>query len=101
MPGESLEYKSTITHIFGKRTHLVERRRVGNHSETTDASIGRLQAYDSAERGRQADRAAGVSAERSQGLVRSDCGGRTTGRTARYAREVPRIPAGKERRVLG
>ena len=69
MAGDGLEHERAVLHVFGKGTDLIERRRVRHHAKATDPSVRRLQAHNPAERGRQADRAAGVGAERSQGLV--------------------------------
>ena len=50
--------------VRGERTDLIERRRERDQAVARDAAVGRLEPDDAAERGRLADRAAGVGAER-------------------------------------
>ncbi len=66
-----------------------------------DDAVGRLEADDAAERGRLADRAAGVGAERERREPRRDRRGRATARAARHARRVPRVARRTVGRVLG
>src|SRR5262245_51205298 len=96
MASDSLEHERTILRVFGKRTHLIERRGISDYAETADAPIGGLQTYDSTERRGQADRTAGVSTERGEGLIRGHGCGRSAGRATRYPRGVPGVAAWQE-----
>ena len=80
-----------IAHGARHRPHLVERRGVGDDAVAADAAVGRLDADDAAVRGRLADRAAGIGAERAETLARGDRGGRAARRAARHALAVPGI----------
>ena len=63
MPGDGLQHPRHILHAVSDRTYLIERRCVGDQSETGDPAVGRLEACDAAVRCRLADGPAGVGPE--------------------------------------
>src|SRR4029079_1380174 len=69
VPRDGLEDQGRVADVACQRPHLVERRRVGDHAVARHPAVGGLEADDTAERGRQADRAAGVGAERRRHLT--------------------------------
>ena len=58
--------------VAGQRPGLVERGGEGDHPVARDGPVGRFQPDDAAQRGRLADRAAGVRAERPRGQAGGD-----------------------------
>ena len=89
--GDGVEQKRGIADGFGEGADLVERRGESDEPETRDAAVGRLEAHAAAERGRLADRAAGIRAERGEGLIRRDDRRGAAARAARDAGRVPRV----------
>ena len=84
-----------------ERPDLVERRAEGEQAVARDAAVGRLEADDAAQRGRLADRAAGVGAERDRRQAGRHRDRRAAARAAGDAVERPRVAGDAERRVLG
>ena len=83
--------------VAGQRPALVERRGEGDHPVARDRAVGGLQPDDPAERGRLADRAAGVGADRAGRQAAGDRRGRAAGGAAGDAAAVP----GVEHRPVG
>ena len=77
--------------VAGQRPALVQRGGEGDHPVARDRAVGRLQADDAAERGRLADRAAGVGAERAGGEAAGDRRRRAAGGAAGDAAAVPGV----------
>jgi hypothetical protein len=67
---------------LGERADLIERRGEGDQAVAGNAAVGRLEADHAAVRGRLADRAAGIGAERGDGGAIGHGGGGATGGTA-------------------
>ncbi len=63
-PAMTDEHQRRVFDRRRDRSDLIERRREGEQAVARDAAVGRLEPDDAAERGRLADRAAGVGAER-------------------------------------
>ncbi len=80
---------------------MVERPRQRPGPCGADPPIGRLQPDDTAERRRDADRAAGVAAERERYLASSEHDGRAAARASRDPIERPRVVRRAERFVDG
>ena len=98
---DRLEQQRRVGDGVGERPDLVEARREGDQAEPADRAVGRLDADDAAQRGRLADRAAGVRAERERREVGGDRRRRTAARPAGHPRGVVRVARRAERRVLG
>ena len=94
----SISAASVTSRVSGPA--LVERRGEGDHPVAGDRAVGGLQADDPAQRGRLADRAAGVGADR----PRRDAGrhgrGAAAARAARHALAVPGVLDRAEAGVL-
>jgi hypothetical protein len=60
--GHGVQQQRAVFGGLGHRAALVQRRGKRDHAEARHAAVGRLDAGDAAERGRLADRAAGVGA---------------------------------------
>ena len=86
--------------VAGQRAALVERGGEGDHPVARDRAVGGLQADDPAQRGRLADRAAGVGADRPRREPPGDRGRRAARRAARDPRAVPRVAHRAVARVL-
>ena len=89
--------------VFGglrDRAALVERGGERDHAEARHAAVGRLDAGDAAERGRLADRAAGVGGGGRRRQARGDRRGRAARGAARHRQLVPRVLHRAEGRVL-
>ena len=84
-----------------ERPDLIERRGEREQAVARDASVGRLQPDEAAERGRLADRSAGVGSERGRHQAGGDRDRRSAARPARRARRIPRVARRAEGRVLG
>ena len=91
VPGDGAEHDGGVLDGAGKRADLVERRGERDESVARDEAVAGLQPDDAAERGRLADGAAGVGAERGDGFARGECGRTAARGTAGDARGVPRI----------
>src|SRR5208283_4544207 len=83
-----------------KRADLIETRGESNEPVPRDAAVRRLEADEIAERGRLANRTAGVAAHTDRRFAGGHRRGRTAARTARDAGEVVRVLRNAERRVL-
>ena len=79
---------------------MVEARREREAALERHEAEGRLEADDPAAGGRDADRAAGVGAERGVGKAGGERGGRAAARPAREAPRRDRVRHGSEVRVL-
>ena len=86
-----------IAHGAGERAHLVERAGERHHAVAGDGAVGRLHADDAAQRGRLADRAAGVRPQRERRHAGRHGGRRAAARAAGDALAVP----GVARRAVG
>ena len=82
------------------RAGLVERGGEGDEAVAGDPAVGRLGADGARDRGRLADRAAGVGADGERGLEGPDDGGRAATGAARDPVEVPRVAGRAVGRVL-
>ena len=80
---------------------LVERGGERDQAVAADAAVRRLHADRAGDRGRLADRAAGVGADRERRLERGDRGRRAAAGAAGDAVQVPRVVGRPEGRVLG
>ena len=98
--GDDFHEERRVADVLGDRADLVERRGERDQTVAGDAAVGRLEPDHAAERGRLADGAAGVRAEREMGHVGGDGGGRAAAGTARDPGRVPRISRGAEGRIL-
>src|SRR3546814_11762107 len=67
-----LEQYGAIAHVPGHRTRLIQRGSEGDDTPARTAAVGGLDAGNAGERGRLADRAAGVGAGRSRHDPRGD-----------------------------
>ena len=101
MTGDDVEESRGVRDGRRERTDLVERAREGDEPVARDEAVGRLHADDAAERGRLADRAPGVRAERERHEARRHRGGAPPGRAPRHAARVPGVAGRTERGVLG
>ena len=101
MPRHRLVQQGGVEHGPPERPRGVKRGGEGHHPVAGGAAVGRLGADDPADRGRLADRAAGVGAERERRLVGGDGGGRAAGGAARHPGQVPRVMRGAVAGVLG
>ena len=95
------QHQRRVGHVAGERAGLVERGGERDHPVARDGAVGGLQADDPAQRGRLADRAAGVGAERPRREPGRDRGGAPARGAAGHARAVPRVehrPVGRSSR---
>ena len=99
-PLQRRQQQRRVGDVAGQRPALVERGGEGDHPVARDRAVGRLQADDPAERGRLADRAAGVGADRAGGEAAGDGRGRAAGGAAGHAAAVPRVEHRPVGRVL-
>ena len=74
-----------------ERSQMIEARDEGKRPRTRKPAIGRLQAEQSAERGRHPDRAVGVGAERKRHVTRGDRTARAARGAAGHMRGIVRI----------
>ena len=100
VPGHGLVQQGGVEHGPAERPRRVQGRRERDDPVPGVAAVGRLHADDPAHRGRLADRAAGVRAERERRLVGGDRGGRAAGGAAGHLRQVPRVVDRPEPGVL-
>ena len=96
-----LQHQRRVFDRARERPDLIEAGCERDQPVAANASIRRLHADHAAHRGRLADRAAGVGAERDHRFARRDRGGAAAGAPARDAVEVPRVVGGKVAGVLG
>ena len=94
--GDRLQQQRGIAGRAAHRADVVEGPGERNHAAGAHQPVGRLQPGDAAVRGRLADRAAGVRAERAVTEPRRDGCGRAAGGAARDAVERPGIVHGAE-----
>ena len=80
---------------------MIVAERVGIDAEAADQAVGRLQPGQAAQRGRVADRAAGIGAERAHHQPRRDAGTRAAGRSTGEMLAVPRIACRRPGQVEG
>ena len=73
---------------------MIEARHERKGARARQPAVGRLQAEQAAERGRHADRAVGVGAERERHQAAGDRAARAAGRAAGHAADVVRIARG-------
>ena len=92
-PSHRREQQRGVGDVAGQRPALVERGGEGDHPVARDRAVGRLQADDPAERGRLADRAAGVGADRAGREAAGDGRGRAAGGAAGHPLAVPGVAA--------
>ena len=90
-PDEVLQQERAVVDGARERADLVERAGEGDQPVAADGAVGGLQADDAAERGRLADGAAGVGAERPERLAGGDGGGGAAAAAAGHGAEVPRV----------
>ena len=83
-----LQQQRAVLNRARQRARLVERAREGDDAEARAAPVGRLHADDAAERGRLADRAAGIGAGRAEAEFGRDRRRRAARAAARDARRV-------------
>ena len=83
-----------------QRADMVEARHERKGARARQPAVGRLQAEDAAERGRHADRAVGVGAERDRHQAAGDRRAGAAGGAAGHARRVVRIARGAVMHVL-
>ena len=79
---------------------MIEARNKRKRFRAREAAVGRLEAENSAERGRHADRAVGVGAQRDRREPARDRAARAARRAAAHVREIVRISRGAVVRVL-
>ena len=91
--GDDAQHAGIVAHGAGERPDMVEAPRARHGAGAAHAAVGRLHADHAAGRGRQADRAAGVGAQRAIDHARRDRGARAARAAAGDARLVPRIAA--------
>ena len=100
MPGDRRQHQRIVEHGPRQRAHIVEREGKAHHAEPADPRLGGLHAGKVAEAGGQADRAAGVRAERAVAKPprcrRPGAGRGTPGDAVR----VPGVAAGPEMLVM-
>jgi len=80
-----------VEHGTSARSGLVERRGHRDHAVAGDAAIGGLDADRSGDRGRLADRTAGIGADRQRSLEGRQARRRTAARATRDPLQIPRI----------
>jgi hypothetical protein len=95
--GQRLEQERRVAHASGHRPEVVERPRERQRTARADAAVRRLEADDSAEGRRLADRAAGIGSDRAIAKSRGHRGGRARGRAAHRALERPGVAHRAER----
>ena len=93
MAGHRAQQDRAVAHRARERPGLIERGREGDDAPARAAAVGRLDADDAGERGRLADRAAGVGAGRAEAQLRRDRRRRAAGRAARHQRRVRALRA--------
>ena len=91
--GDRGQHPRIVAHGAGERADMVEPPRARDGAGAADPAVGRLHADHAAGGGRQADRAAGVGAQRAIDHARGDRGARAARAAAGDARLVPRIAA--------
>ena len=89
-----LETERGILDRSRERPDLIERRGERDEPEARDAAVGRLHPDDAAERGRLANRSAGVRSERDRRHARRHRDRRSAARSARRPVERPRVADG-------
>jgi hypothetical protein len=93
-PGHRFEQQRCILRRLREHARLVEARGERDHAVARHAPVRRLEARDARERGRLANRAAGVGTGGRRYEARRDCRGRASGRTAGHERAIPWITDG-------
>ena len=93
VPRHRAHQQRGVAHRAGNRTGLVERGGERHDAPARAAPIGRLQPDRAGERGRLADRAAGVGRGRAEAEMRRDRRGRAAGRAARHQMRAFDLPA--------
>ena len=88
-----VERQREILDRAGDRPEMVEGVDEGERAGAAQPAVGRLQAEQAAQRGRHADRAVGVGAQRQRHLARRHRSARAARRAAGHARRVARIAA--------
>ena len=99
--GDRLQHDGAVLDIPGQRAAIVHRPGQRQDAALADAAIGRLDAGDAAEGGRQADRAAGVAAHRDRREGGRDRGAGAARRTAGKAVELPGVARRRPGQVVG
>ena len=89
--GERGEERRAVGHATRHWSDVVERRRERDHSRDRDPAVAGLDRADAAARGRNAQRAAGVAAQRSRRHPSGQGGSAATARPAGHAVERPRV----------
>ncbi len=97
---DGLEQERRVGDVPGQRAALVERGGEGDHPVAGDRAVGGLHADDPAERGRLADRAAGVGADRAGREAARDGRRGAAGGAAGDAARVPGVEHRAVARVL-
>ena len=91
VPRHRAEHERRVLGRLREHARLVEARCEGDHPVARDAPVGRLEAGESREGARLADRAAGVGAGRDRRDARGDRGRGAARGAARHHRRVPRV----------
>ncbi|MPM54238.1 hypothetical protein SDC9_101013 [bioreactor metagenome] len=91
MAAHDLVQQRRVEHGTSARSGLVERRGHRDHAVAGDAAIGGLDADRSGDRGRLADRTAGIGADRQRSLEGRQARRRTAARATRDPLQIPRI----------
>ncbi len=89
-----IERQRQILDRARQRTQMVEGIDEGKGAGAAQPAVGRLQPEQAAQRGRHADRAVGVRAQRQRHLARGHGGARAARRAAGHARRIVRIARG-------
>ena len=101
MPGDHLVQQGGVQHRTGARPGLVEAGGQGDQAVAGGAAVRRLDPDRAGDRGRLADRAAGVGADGQRRLEGGQRRGRAAAGAARDPVEVPRVVGRSVRGVLG
>src|SRR6516165_7241550 len=98
MSGDHLEHQRVVAHGAGHRADMVEREGERCDAAAADPAISRFHAGNAANRGRIADRAAGVGAKRRRKEAGGEAGTAAARRAAAEMIAVPRARAGGQGR---
>ena len=100
VPGNSLQRDGRIAHRTRQRAHVIEREIERHHAVAAHAAAGGLESHGSAERRRDANRAAGIAAHGHENHFRRDRRARSAARSAGDALGIPGIANGAEVRII-